>query len=140
MYYLPPCMEYGVTNPARGIDGFGCAAVSVISALLLTKLSENDLTGSSTAAGTFLCPAWSSNAVKNRPTSEPTKGIMNFSRWMLSAASACTPIQKHTPMHTGMMMKSTIRNLYKNSQIPILIDVNLFNIALTPRKPLRKPL
>jgi hypothetical protein len=140
MSYLPPCTEYGVTKPARGTDGFGWEAVSAISDRLVTRLSEYDLTVSSTVAGTALCPAWRSRAVKNRPISEPTNGMMNFSRWILSAASACTPIQKHPPMHIGMIMNNTRRNLYRNSKVPILMVVNRFSIALTPRSALRMPL
>jgi hypothetical protein len=133
MNYLPPCKEYGVANPARGIDGFGSDAASAASICLLTSLSEYGWTDSSAAAGAAcLCPAWISRAVRKKPAAEPTNGMINFNRWILSAASACTPIQKHMPMHTGMITKSTRRNLYTNSRTPTFMVVNRLNIAQHP--------
>ena len=84
--------------------------------------------------GTTLCPAWISRAVKKMPAAEPMNGMMNFNRWILSAASDCTPIQKLAPMQTGMITKSTRRNLYTNSMAPILMVVNFLNIAHHPRQ------
>jgi len=40
MPYLPPCIEYGVAKPARGIDGFGSDAISAVSRCLVTSLFE----------------------------------------------------------------------------------------------------
>ena len=132
MSYLPPCIGYGVTKPARGIDGLGIAAVSAASTCLLTSLSEYGWAASSVMGTACLCPARISRAVKKKPTAEPTKGMMNFSKWILSAASACTPIQKHPPMHIGMITKSTRRNLYTNSRTPIFMVVNRLNISQHP--------
>lgn len=136
MYYLPPSMEYG--KPARGMDGFGSDTVSAGPTGLLTSLSENEAGSSAVTGASCLCPAWRSKAVKKRPTNEPMNGMMNLNRWILIAASICTPIQKHPPMHMGMIRQSTMRNLYKNSRTPIFIVVNLFNIAITPMPALRK--
>jgi hypothetical protein len=138
MSYLPPCIEYGVAKPARGIDGFGSDATSAASRCLLTSLSEYGWAGSSVAGAGSLCPARRSRAVKKKPTAEPMNGMMNFNKWILSAASACTPIQKQTPMHTGMIIKSTRRNLYRNSTTPILIVDSLFIIVIIPKQALRK--
>ena len=139
MPYLPPCIEYGVAKPARGIDGFGSDAISAVSRCLVTSLSEYGWAGSSVAGASSLCPAMISRAVKKKPTAEPMNGMMNFNKWILSAASACTPIQKQTPILTGMIIKSTRRNLYRNSTMPILTVDNLFNIIMTtPKQALRK--
>ena len=138
MSYLPPCIEYGVAKPARGIDGFGSDAASVASKCLLTNLSEYGWADSSVAGAAFLCPAIMSREVKKKPTAEPMNGMMNFNKWILSAASACTPIQKHMPMLTGMITKSTRRNLYRNSTMLILIVDNFFIIMTTPKQALRK--
>ena len=117
MAYLPPCREYGVVKPAGGMDGFGSDATSAASTCVLTNLSEYGMADPSVVAGaTCLCPAWRSRAVKNKPTAEPMNGMMNFSKWILSAASACTPIQKHPPMQIGMITKSTRRNLYQTQK------------------------
>jgi len=132
MSYLPP-IEYGVAKPARGIDGFGSDAASAASKCLLTSRSEYGWADSSAVAGAVcLCPAWISRAVKKKPTAEPMNGMMNFNKWIFSAASACTPIQKHTPMHIGMITKSTRRNLYTNSRTPIFMVANRLNIAQHP--------
>ena len=140
MSYLPPCIEYGVAKPARGIDGFGSDASSAASICLLTSLSEYGWAGSFASRIACLCPAMTSRAVKKKPTAEPMNGMMNFIKWILSAASACTPIQKHKPMLNGMITKSTSRNLYRNSTMLILIVDNLLNmvIAITPKQALRK--
>jgi hypothetical protein len=139
MSYLPPCIEYGVARPARGIDGLGMDASSAAS-ICLTSLSEYGWTGSSAAGAGSLCPAIRSREVKKKPTAAPIKGMMNFIKWILSAASACTPSQKHMPMLNGMITKSTSRNLYKNSTRLILIVDNLLNIVIeiTPKQALRK--
>lgn len=133
MYYLPPCIKYGVVNPARGIDALGCTRLAE-SERFVTRLSEYSISGSVAESAVFclVWPAMIKRPAKNMPTNVPIKGNTNLRKWIWRAVSICIPIQKKPPMQPGMITKNTIGNLYKNSQMLMFIVNNFFITVTTP--------